>query len=104
MYNIKYSNRVELDLGKAISHIAQESITNAMNYLSGYEEKIELLLSNPYMDVACKAKLINRDCRVLVYQSHLIIYKVDKDKSELFIIRVYHASVDYINKFNQEII
>ncbi len=103
MYNIKYSNQAELDLEETISHIAQESITNAISYLSGYEEKIELLLSNPYMGVACKAKRINRDCRVLVYQSHLIIYNIDKDKSELFIIRIYHASVDYINKFNQEI-
>ena len=92
-----------MDLEEAISHIAQESITNAINYLSDYEEKVELLLSNPYMGVACKVKRINRDCRVLVYQSHLIIYRVDKDKSELFISRVYHASVDYINKFNQEI-
>ena len=103
MYSIKYSNQAGVDLEKAISYIAQESITNAMSYLSGYEEKIELLLLNPYMGVACKAKLINKDCRVLVYQNHLIIYRVDKDKSELFIIRVYHASVDYINKFNQEI-
>ena len=104
MYSIKYSNQADIDLEETISHIAQESISNAMSYLSGYEEKIELLLLNPYMGVTCKAKLINRDCRVLVYQSHLIIYKADKDKSELFIIRVYHASVDYINKFNQEIV
>jgi len=102
MYNIKYSNKAELDLEEAILHIAQESITNSLSYLSGYEEKIELLLSNPYMGVTCKAKLIHRDCRVLVYQSHLIIYRVDKELSELLIIRIYHASVDYIRNFNQE--
>ena len=44
-----------------------------------HEEKIELLLLNPYMSVTCK------------------------DKSELSISRVYNASVGYINKFNQEI-
>ena len=103
MYSIKYSNQADIDLEEAISYIAQESIINTMTYLSGYEEKIELLLLNPYMGVTSKAKLINRDCRVLVYQSHLIIYRVDKDKSELLIIRIYHASEDYINKFNQEI-
>ncbi len=81
MYNIKYSKQADIDIEETISHIAQESITNAMSYLSGYEEKIKLLLSNPYMGVTCKAKLINRDCRILVY----------------------HASVNYINKFNQEI-
>ncbi len=103
MYSIKYSEQAEIDLEEAISHIVQESITNAMNYLSGYEEKVELLLSNPYMGVECKAKRINRDCRILIYQSHLIIYRVDQEKDELFIIRIYHTSVDYIRKFNQEI-
>ena len=98
MYSIKYSNQAVIDLEEAMAYIANESIINAMNYLSGYEEKIELLRVNPYMGVTCKTKLINRDCRVLVYQSHIIIYKVDKDRSELFIIRIYHASVDYINK------
>ena len=101
MYSIKYSNQAEVDIEEAISHIAKESIANALCYLSGYEEKIEILLLNPYMGVECKAKKINRDCRVLVYKSHLVIYRVDKDNSEVFIIRIYHASEDYINKFNQ---
>jgi len=48
MYNIKYSNKAELDLEEAILHIAQESITNSLSYLSGYEEKIELLIIRIY--------------------------------------------------------
>ena len=104
MYNIKYSNQAMIDLEEAILHIAKESISNAMNYLSGYEEKIELLQLNPDMGVACKTKLINRDCRVLVYRSHLVIYRVDKENSKLFIIRIYHASVDYIKKLNEKMV
>jgi len=100
MYRIKYSKQAEIDIKEAISHIAKESITNALNYLSGYEEKIDLLLSNPYMGIECKAKLINRDCRVLVYKSHLLIYRIKQEDNKIFIIRIYHASEDYINKFN----
>ncbi len=102
MLSVKYSNKAEVDLEDAISHIANESITNAIKYLSGYEDKIELLQNNPYMGFACKNKLIRRDCRILIYESHIIIYRVDRDKSEIFIIRIYHGSVDYANRLNKE--
>jgi plasmid stabilization system protein ParE len=101
MYNIIYSNQAQVDLEDAISHIAKDSVTNALNYLTDYEEKIELLRLNPYMGVECKNKLIQRDCRVLVYRSHIIIYKVDTTIDEIFIIRIYHGSVDYANKENK---
>jgi len=102
MYSIKYSNQAEVDLEEAISHIAKESATNAINYLSGYENKIELLQHNPYIGVGCKNKLIRRDCRLLVFESHIIIYRLDKSINEVFIIRIYHGSVDYANKLNEE--
>ena len=74
---------------------------NAMKYLSDYENKIELLQLNPYMGIECKTKLINRDCRVLIYKSHIIIYRVDNDKNEIFLIRIYHGTVDYVKKLNK---
>ena len=102
MHNIIYSNQSKIDLEDAISHIAIESVTNALTYLTNYEKKIELLRLNPYMGVECKNKLIKRDCRVLVYESHIIIYNVEESLKNIFIIRMYHASVDYANKFNKE--
>jgi plasmid stabilization system protein ParE len=102
MHNIKYSEQAKIDLDDAISHIAKESIGNALNYLKNYENKIELLRLNPYMGLECKNKLIQRDCRILPYKSHIIIYKVDEGLNDIFIIRIYHGSVDYINKFNKE--
>ena len=102
MHRIKYSNQAKIDLNDAISYIAGESVANAMEYLSNYEEKIKLLRSNPYMGIACKTKLIDRDCRVLIYESHIVIYRINSKKKEIFIIRMYHGSIDYINKFNQE--
>ena len=101
MHSVKYSKQAQIDLESAISHIADESVTNALSYLSRYEEKINILRSNSYMGAECKNKLIKRECRVLVHESHIIIYKVNADINEIFIIRIYHGSVDYANKFDR---
>ena len=102
MHNIIYSNQAQVDLNDAISHIAQNSIMNALDYLARYKEKVNLLILNPYMGVECKNKLINRDCRVLVHESHIIIYKVDAKVNEIFLIRIYHSSTDYANSINKD--
>lgn len=60
MHSIKYSRVAKLDIDEAISHIAQQSIKNAQDYLSRYEEKIELLRLNPSMGVECENKLIKK--------------------------------------------
>jgi plasmid stabilization system protein ParE len=98
MHKIKYSNQAEADLQDAIEYIAKESVSMALDYLNGYEDKIELLQLNPFMGIECKTKLIKRDCRVLVYKSHIIIYKINSTAKEILIIRVYHHSEDYINR------
>ena len=100
MHSIKYSNEAEVDLSDAISHIANESVVNALDYLARYEKKIELLKLNPYMGVECENKLIKRDCRVLAHESHLIIYKILEETNEIYLIRIFHGSVDYANKLN----
>jgi plasmid stabilization system protein ParE len=100
MFKIKYSNQAQIDLDEAISYIAIESISNAIAYLYRYEEKIELLKLNPYMGVSCENKHIKRDCRILIHESHLIIYQTDESKKEIFLIRIFHGSVDYQNKLN----
>jgi plasmid stabilization system protein ParE len=61
MHNIRYSNLALTDLDDTISHIAKESKSNAMAYLSRYEEKIELLKLNPFMGGECKSKLIKKE-------------------------------------------
>ncbi len=102
MFSVKYSNKAEIDLENAIAHIAKESVKNALNYLKKYEDKIELLRLNPYMGVECKNKQINRDCRILLYKSHIVIYKVNEELNEIFIVRVYHRAVDYANKLKKK--
>jgi len=100
MYKVKYSNQAEVDLYDAIEYIAKESVSIALDYLSGYEENINLLQENPFMGIECKIKLINRDCRVLIYKSHIIIYKINSEDHEILIIRVHHQSEDYKNTYN----
>jgi len=100
MYKITYSNQAQIDLEEAISYIAKESVANALNYLQSYEEKIKLLRLNPDMGVECKNKHIKRESRILVHKSHIIIYKINKSIKDIFLIRIYHSSVDYANKFN----
>ena len=99
---MKYSNQAKIDLNNAIEYIAKESVLNALGYLKSYEDKIELLKLNPEMGTECQNKLIRRDCRILVHASHLIIYRVNNNLNEIFIIRIYHGSVDYANRLNKE--
>jgi plasmid stabilization system protein ParE len=102
MHSIKYSKHAQIDIDEIILGIATESKINALAYLSRYEEKIELLRLNPYMGVECKNKLIKRDCRVLVHESHMVVYKVMEDTTEIYLIRIFHGSVDYAKKVNNE--
>jgi plasmid stabilization system protein ParE len=103
MHNIKYSKQALIDIDDAIEYISTESKINALAYLSRYENKIELLKLNPNMGAECKTKLINRDCRVLVHESHTIIYKVDASINEIFIIRIFHNREEYKSKLNGNI-
>lgn len=98
MHSIQYSNQASVDIDDAISHIASESVANAINYLSRYEEKIELLKLNPYMGVECKHKLIKRDCRVLVHESHIMIHKVLEEEKTILLVRVFHSAENYQKK------
>lgn len=103
MHNISYSKQAEIDLEDAIEYIAKTSVKNALEYLLRYEDKIELLRLNPQMGTKCINKSIKRDCRIVVNESHIIIYSIDETLNSIFIIRIYHSSVDYANKFNKEI-
>jgi len=99
MYNVKYSNQAEIDLHDAIAYIAEESVMLALEYLKSYEKKVELLQLNPLMGVECNTKGIKKECRVIVYKSHIVIYRVNNIMNEIFIIRIYHHSENYVKTF-----
>jgi plasmid stabilization system protein ParE len=98
MHKIIYSHQAQQDLEEMLDYISNESLANALAYLERYEKKIELLAFNPQMGTPCHLKNINQNCRVLPFESHLVIYEERKDKQTIFIIRVFHASSDYQTK------
>jgi len=100
MYSIHYFKQAQTDLDEAIAYIAKDSVQYALEYLQGYEEKIDLLKQNPNMGVECRVKQVNRDCRIIVYKSHIIVYRINDVKKEIWIIRIFHASVNYPDKLN----
>lgn len=98
MYKVVYSNEAEEDIRDIFTYVAEKSLTNALAYLERYEEKIVLLQDNPKMGTLCKNKNINKVCRVLQLESHLMIYEEDEEKCELFIVRIFHQTVNYPSK------
>jgi len=47
-------------------------------------------------------EFIKRECRVSVHESHIVLYKVLEDMKEIYLIRIFHSSVDYAKKVNNE--
>lgn len=99
MHNIIYSEKATKDLEEAISYIYKESNSNAMEYLARYEDKIELLRLNPKIGTFCKNKNINKNCRVLIFESHIIVYEILEERNEILIIRIFHSSKNYSKDF-----
>ncbi|MEA3491043.1 MAG: type II toxin-antitoxin system RelE/ParE family toxin [Campylobacterota bacterium] len=93
MHKIVYSNEAEDDISDIIDHIAKESESNALAYLERYDERMALLQANPKMGTPCANKNIDKVCRVLTSESHIVIYEESND--EIFIIRIFHQSVNY---------
>lgn len=98
MHKISYSKKADSDLLEMILHIEESSPQNALKYLDRYEKKILLLSLNPEMGTYCSNKKIQKNCRVLIFESHVIIYSVNTNINEIFIIRVFHHSVNYKGK------
>lgn len=76
-------------------YISLTSHSNAIAYLERYDKKLILLQHNPKMGTACINKNILHKCRVLRFESHIVIYEENQEKSEIFIIRIFHHSVNY---------
>ena len=98
MYDIQYTNLAYSDLDDMISYIAKDSLSNALTYLEGFDNQIDLLIQNPYMGIECKHKSIDRDCRVLIYKSHIIVYQINQELERLLILRIFHSMEQYNNK------
>ena len=90
-----YTCKAEDDLDSILDYIAENSPANALSYIDRMRSAIENLIMSPYMGVSCKAKGIDRDCRILIFENYLIFYKIDEDDNEITILRILYGSRKY---------
>lgn len=95
MLRIDFSKDAELDLEEIVDFIALDSVDRALAYLEKIRENISLLSENAHLGVLCKRKNIKLECRILIFESYLVFYKVLENS--ILIIRVLHSSVNYKN-------
>ena len=93
MHNIKYTALAKEDLFNIFEIISQDKPTVAVEYINKLEVYIELLESNPKMDVECENKNIKEDCRILIYENYLIFYRIIE--SDIHILRLINSKMNY---------
>ena len=99
--HLEYSEQSIVDLDNIIAYIAKDSKSRALQYIDKMKSKIELLVHAPNIGVACKAKKINQDCRILIFEDYLVFYTTKENNIQ--IIRVLHSSVNYVNTIKQDV-
>jgi len=96
MYNIRYTELAEADLGELFQLIYADKPMAAVEYIDKFDKFITLLEENPFMGIECKRKKIDKDCRVLVYENYLIFYRVEHE--EVIIVRILNVHNNYGDK------
>ena len=87
-------------MGPIFDYIAENSVDNALDYIDRMQSAIENLSTSPYIGVSCRAKGIDRDCRILIFENFIIFYQVDEADSKIMILRILHGSRDYHELLN----
>lgn len=70
--------------------LEQFGVDQAVAYVSGFDDAFTQLLDNP--DLGSKRPEIRKGLRSLVRESHIVFYRVLKDR--IRIVRILHASRD----------
>jgi addiction module RelE/StbE family toxin len=95
---IEYTEEAITDLKSIFNHIAQDSVTNALNYIDYLEDTIEKLEDNPELGMTCRRKRVRHECRVLVVKSHLVVYKLTSDRIKIVrVLRDKQRYTDFLN-------
>ena len=97
--HLEYSEQSIVDLDDIIAYIAKDSKSRALQYIDKMKSKIELLVHAPNIGVACKAKNINKYCRILIFEDYLVFYTIKENYIQIK--RVLHSSVNYVDTFKQ---
>ena len=95
LVDLVYTCKAEDDLDSIFDYIAEDSVLNALNYIDKIKSAIEKLPTSPHMGIDCKSRGINRDCRILIFESYLIFYQFHEPENRIAILRVLHGSRRY---------
>lgn len=96
MLEVLYSLKSKSDLISIFESIKEDKPNAAKDYTRKLKEYIELLKANPSMGSDCKNKNLKTKCKVVVFRSHLILYKLKSKK--LYILRVINSKENYKTK------
>ncbi len=99
-YKLVYTCQSEDDLSSIFDYIAENSVDDALDYIDRMQLSIENLPTSPYIGVSCRAKGIDRDCRILIFENFMIFYQVNEDDSKIMILRILHGSREYQDLLN----
>ena len=97
---LKYSKDALDDLDEILDFIAKDSPARAVSFIEQIKSRIELLLEFPALGVSCRSKGIDEDCRVMIFGSYLIFYKVNGEM--ILVLSIINAAEDYVK--NQTVV
>lgn len=91
-YQVKLTRQAQGDLEKIYDYIADDSVTNARNFILQLEEKIHSLENfpdrNPFIP---ENEFFGTEYRHLIYKKYRVVYRV-AEKS-VYILRVFHGAM-----------
>jgi plasmid stabilization system protein ParE len=81
------------DADEAAGFIAEESLDAARQWLVSFWQLLDTLKELPFRyAVIPEADSIGIAYRGVMYHSHRIIYRIDEERSSVYVIRVYHVN------------
>lgn len=92
-YKVLLSAPAEHDIKEATEFIAANSTVAASRWLHGLQEAILSLEEMPTRHALIpEAATLGMPYRSLPYFSHRVIYRVDEQNAQVFVVRVYHGA------------
>lgn len=98
IYKIIETDLAGQDLENILNYIIYQlkNRTAAKNLLDDIEQRYELLEHNPFMYALCQnSKLNSLGYHKAVIKNYIMIYKIDKSDSIVYIMRFFHGMQNY---------
>ncbi|MBQ7097097.1 MAG: type II toxin-antitoxin system RelE/ParE family toxin [Clostridia bacterium] len=100
MYRLVITKEAYKDLEDVISYISGtlKNPIAADNFLKEFEEKCEIVSSNPEAYAYCNdTRLMNAGYRKIVIKNYIVFYRINRPEKEVYIMRIIYGRRDYID-------